>query len=75
MALFARAFAGLSAGPLAAANFVLGTAAIDASDRIIYDAGTGGVWFDADGNGAGAAQLFALVTVGTAITAADFVIL
>jgi len=39
---------------------------------VIYDAGTGQLFYDADGNGAGAAVLFAQVVPGTAITAASF---
>ncbi|MFT3955639.1 MAG: DUF4347 domain-containing protein [Piscinibacter sp.] len=58
-------------GQLAAANFRLGSAAGDASDRIIYNSATGQLFFDADGTGAGAATLFATVAAGTTITAAD----
>ncbi|RZI61371.1 MAG: hypothetical protein EOP94_00725 [Zymomonas sp.] len=57
---------------LDAAEFVAGTAAATADQRVIYDAGTGQLFYDADGNGAGAAILFAQVVPGTAITAASF---
>lgn len=68
-------FAALPAdGPLAAAFFRVGTAAADANDRIIYDKPTGRIFYDADGNGTGAAAvLFVTVTPGTTLTAADFV--
>ncbi len=46
-------------GPLAAAAFFAGTAAHDADDRIIYNATTGAVCYDADGTGAGTATTFA----------------
>ena len=55
--------------------FRAGTAALDADDRIIYDAATGQLWYDADGNGAGAAVHFADVTPGTTVTNADFYVL
>jgi Ca2+-binding RTX toxin-like protein len=57
---------------LDASEFVAGTAASTADQRVIYDAGTGQLFYDADGNGAGAAVLFAQVVPGTAITAASF---
>lgn len=53
-------------------DFVLGLVAADASDRVIYDAATGRIWYDADGNGTAAMQLFAQVTPELHITAADF---
>jgi serralysin len=62
-------------GTLAAGAFRTGTSAADASDRIIYDPVTGRVWYDADGNGAGAAVLFAELDPGLALTNADFQII
>jgi VCBS repeat-containing protein len=65
-------FAGLGPGPLAAGAFATGAAAHDADDRIIYDSATGAIYFDSDGNGAGAAIQFASVAPGTALTFSDF---
>jgi hypothetical protein len=59
------------AGVLDAGNFVVGAAA-DANDHIIYS-GTG-LYYDADGNGKGAAIQFATITAGLALTQADFLI-
>jgi Ca2+-binding RTX toxin-like protein len=69
MAIFTQITA---AGTLAGSAFVAGTAAQDADDRIIYDATTGKIYYDADGNGGGAQTLFARVTAGIALTNADF---
>jgi Ca2+-binding RTX toxin-like protein len=68
-------YSALPQGALNPAAFVLGTAAADADDRIIYDAATGRLFYDADGNGAGMALHFATVTAGTAITAAEFTVI
>ena len=52
----AASFGGdLTAGALAADQFVLGSAATDANDRFIYDAATRTLSFDADGTGSQAA--------------------
>ncbi|MFN3465333.1 MAG: calcium-binding protein, partial [Terricaulis sp.] len=67
-------FTGLSAGALAAGAFVIGSAAADADDRIIYDSAAGQLFFDADGDGAGAAILFATLAPGLALTSADFIV-
>ncbi|MEO5973551.1 MAG: hypothetical protein ABIP91_09360, partial [Sphingomicrobium sp.] len=64
-----------SSGALAASAFRAGTAAADADDRIIYDSATGSIYYDADGNGAGAQILFAQVAAGLALTNADFLML
>ena len=53
-------FTGLTQGAfLPAADFVIGAAAADATDRIIYNSATGNLFFDADGTGAAAQVLFA----------------
>ena len=56
----------------AATTVQAGTAALDATDRIIYDSGTGRIFYDSDGLDGAAAVLFARVTPGTALTNADF---
>lgn len=61
-------------GTLDASAFVLGTAAQDADDRVIYNPGTGALLYDADGSGAGEAILFAYVRADAPLTAADFTI-
>ncbi|QNM83498.1 calcium-binding protein [Sphingomonas sabuli] len=61
-------------GTLNASMLRLGGSAADANDYLIYDQATGRIFYDADANGAGAQQLIATVTVGTALTSADIVI-
>jgi serralysin len=65
-------FAGLAPGALAASAFHIGSAAADADDRIIYDAATGALYFDADGSGVGLAVHFATLHEGLALTANEF---
>ena len=74
IALDNSVFTALTDGALPAGAFVAGTAALDADDRILFNAADGSVWYDADGNGTGAALLVAYVPVGQALTAADFVV-
>lgn len=62
-------------GALSASEFRAGTSAQDADDHIIYDAATGHLYYDADGNGAEAQILFAVLSPGTAIGSADFAII
>jgi Ca2+-binding RTX toxin-like protein len=61
-------------GALNVANFRTGTAALDSNDFVVYNKATGDIFYDADGNGAGAAIKFAHVTANTALTEADFLV-
>ena len=72
--LHRTAFTGLTPGVLAADAFHIGTAAADAEDRIIYNATTGALTFDSNGNAAGGATQFAILTTRPALTNADFVV-
>lgn len=59
-------------GALAASAFVVGTAAVDGLDRIIYDRTAGDIYYDRDGTGKAAQVLFAHVDAGTQLTHWDF---
>ncbi|SNR84442.1 Hemolysin-type calcium-binding repeat-containing protein [Methylobacillus rhizosphaerae] len=61
--------AGFNAG-----NLVIGSAAADADDYLIFDSSTNTLLYDADGNGAGEAVEIAVLTGVTSITAADIVV-
>ena len=71
-------FTGISSnvgfGTLRAEQFVIGAAAQDAQDRIIYDSATGALFFDVDGTGAAAAIQFAEVAPGLALTNLNFLV-
>ena len=58
-------FTGLQKGSLSAEQFVKGTEAKDADDRIIYNQATGELAYDADGNGSGAAVTIARLGINT----------
>jgi hypothetical protein len=62
--LKAKFFAGLEVGELAAEQFVIGTGAQDADDRIIYNSSNGLLGYDADGSGPIAQVYFAKVQAG-----------
>ncbi len=66
-----RIFNGLSSGDLDASAFHIGAGAHDSSDRIIYDADTGGLYYDADGTGGANAQQFAQLTAEINLSNAD----
>jgi len=59
-------------GGLQAASFRYGTVAADADDRVMYDQATGSLYYDADGNAAGAKVKFAVIDDKAALTLADF---
>jgi serralysin len=61
-----------STGYLPSSAFYAGSAAHDASDRIIYNSATGAVSYDSDGNGAAAPVQFAQVSTGLNLTSSDF---
>lgn len=67
-------FVGLAAGALDAQAFVIGKAAIDADDCIVYDKASGALLFDMDGVGGAAAVRFATVDRGTSLAADDFLL-
>ena len=62
-------------GTLAANAFWTGSAAHLASDRIIYNAVTGDLLYDADGTGATLAVRFATLGSGLSLTNQDFVVI
>ena len=70
-------FTGLTAtGGLGATlfkNLTLGPT--DANDRILYNDTTGGLFYDADGSGAGAAVIIAVLSASPSVTAADFLVI
>ena len=51
------------------------TSGHDASDRVVYDTSTGNLYYDADGNGAGAAQLVATIQGHPAVAATDIAVI
>ena len=75
IALASDVFAAVTGGGIAAGEFVTGTAAADADDRLIYDQAGGRLFYDADGTGAGAAIQFAQLAPGTALSAASFTVI
>jgi Ca2+-binding RTX toxin-like protein len=75
MRLIGAAFPSLStAGTLPAAEFRAGVAAQTAAQRILYDAATGIVRYDADGSGPTASVKVATLTNAPAVTNADFTV-
>ncbi|WP_134494297.1 glycoside hydrolase family 113 [Microvirga pakistanensis] len=62
------------AGKLSSSKFVLGTAAKDAGDRVIYDRSTGKLYYDVDGTGAIAKQLIVILKNKPGLAASEFLI-
>jgi Ca2+-binding RTX toxin-like protein len=65
----------LKYGTLSSSSFVVGTKALDSSDRIIYDDKTGALSYDADGTGSTAAVKFAVIENLAKLTATDFLLI
>lgn len=64
-----------SAGAMKSDYFKLSTQTQDANDYIVYNKATGGLFYDADGNGAKTGVQFAALLASPTLTAADFVII
>lgn len=62
-------------GALAQEAFHIGSAAADASDRIIYNSATGALYYDPDGAGSAAQVHIANLSPGLSLTAGIFVII
>ena len=62
-------------GALNPSLFHVGATATDEDQRILYDQATGNLYYDADGNGAGAAVLFATLPNLPVLTASDFTVI
>ncbi len=75
LALDDAVFAGLGLGALSANAFTTGPAATTAEHRIVYNQATGELFYDADGNGGGAAVLFASLSGNPTLTASDFIVI
>jgi serralysin len=67
-------FTELKPGRLNASAFHIGDMAQDHTDQIIYDNHSGALYYDADGAGGVAAEQFAQLTPGLALTHLDFYI-
>jgi serralysin len=64
-----------AAGALASKAFWTGKKAHDASDRVIYDKGTGALYYDADGTGKGAQIKIGHLTKNLKMNAAEFFVI
>jgi Ca2+-binding RTX toxin-like protein len=62
-------------GKLKKAFFTVGPKATDAKDHIVFNSKTGALYYDADGNGKGAAILFATLSKGLTLTQDDFLVI
>jgi Ca2+-binding RTX toxin-like protein len=65
-------FKALDGGSLDKSDFVIGSAARDASDHIIYNKSTGALYYDANGDGAGGMHLLARLDDDPSLKASDF---
>lgn len=65
---------GLTAGVLTNDKFVIGTVALDASDRFIYNKSSGALFFDPDGAGKIAAVQFAVLANSSNLDASNILV-
>jgi serralysin len=64
----------LGLGNISSGELVIGPAALDANDRIIYDPVTGALSYDSNGVGGTDAIQFARLSPGLALTYLDFLV-
>ena len=74
IALDLHIFKGLSVGALSADAFHAGANADSSSERILYDASSGTLFYDPDGSGAAAPVRFAKLAEPAQVTSADFLV-
>ena len=74
MALSATVFAAIGT-KVSFGEFVIGTAARDSNDFLLYDPATGNLSYDSDGRGAAAAQLVAHLQADLALASHDFTVI
>jgi Ca2+-binding RTX toxin-like protein len=67
-------FSSLLVGTLSSSAFFIGAAAQNASEHVLYNTSTGGLFYDPDGNGSAAATEFAKLSVGLALHNTDFIV-
>ncbi len=69
-------FAGLAEGELGEDLFAANAtgSAMDADDRVLYNTDTGALFYDADGNGEGAAVQLAILANKEEVQATDFLV-
>jgi len=65
---------GLTIGTLSSAQFTIGSAAADASDRFIYNSATGALFFDADATGALGQVQFATLSTNLSLISSDITV-
>ncbi|MFC1455751.1 polysaccharide lyase family 7 protein [Microvirga arabica] len=68
-------FTKLKSGSLSPESFIIGSKALDAQNRIIYNNKTGGLFYDPDGSGPAGSIQFAKVDKHLKMTAADFLVI
>lgn len=72
---FPGSIVGMTPGILQDAQFVTGSVARDADDRVLYDRGSGALYFDVDGAGGYDALQVATLSPNLALAASDFVVI
>jgi serralysin len=59
---------------LSSSAFIIGPAAQNASEHVIYRSSTGGLFYDPDGNGSAVATEFAKLSAGLTLHNTDFTV-